>query len=121
MARPVALITGARRGIGRAIGLALAQAGYDIVFTDIVEDEAVEAALTAFTQAGATARFIRHDVTAIESHADLVASVLREFGRLDLLRLQCRHRRAGARRHAGDHARGLSISSWTSTCAAPSS
>jgi 3-oxoacyl-[acyl-carrier protein] reductase len=84
MARPVALITGARRGIGRAIGLALAQAGHDIVFTDIVEDEAVEAALTAFTQAGATARFIRHDVTAIETHADLVASVLREFGRLDL-------------------------------------
>lgn len=84
MARPVALITGARRGIGRAIGQALAQAGHDIVFTDIVEDEAVEAARTAFEAAGAKALFIRHDVTAIETHADLVATVMREFGRLDL-------------------------------------
>ncbi len=84
MARPVALITGARRGIGRAIGLALAKAGHDIVFTDIVEDEAVEAAHTALAHLGARARFIRHDVAALESHADLVATVMRDFGRLDL-------------------------------------
>ncbi len=84
MARPVALITGARRGLGRAIGLALAKAGHDIVFTDIVEDEAVEAAHTALTHLGARARFIRHDVAALESHADLVATVMRDFGRLDL-------------------------------------
>jgi 3-oxoacyl-[acyl-carrier protein] reductase len=84
MQRPVALITGARRGIGRAIGLGLAEAGHDIVFTDIVEDEAAAEALAAFTAAGARAHFIRHDVTAIESHAGLVEAVLRAFGRLDL-------------------------------------
>lgn len=84
MARPVALITGGRRGIGRAIGLALAQAGHDIAFTDIAEDEAVASARVAFAEAGARVLFVRHDVTAIESHAGLVAAVLREFGRLDL-------------------------------------
>jgi 3-oxoacyl-[acyl-carrier protein] reductase len=84
MARPVALITGARRGIGRAIGLALAQAGHDIVFTDIVEDEAVEATRTALIHLGAHARFIRHDVAALEEHVDLVAAVMRDFGRLDV-------------------------------------
>jgi NAD(P)-dependent dehydrogenase (short-subunit alcohol dehydrogenase family) len=84
MTRPVALITGGRRGIGRAIGLALAQAGHDIAFTDITEDEAVASAKAVFAEAGARTLFMRHDVTAIESHADLVASVLREFGRLDL-------------------------------------
>lgn len=84
MQRPVALITGARRGIGRAIGLGLAEAGHDIAFTDIVEDEAAAEALAAFTAAGAKAHFFRHDVTAIESHAGLVETVLREFGRLDV-------------------------------------
>lgn len=84
MTRPVALITGARRGIGRAIGQALAEAGHDIVFTDIVEDEAVPAARTAFEAAGARALFVRHDVTAIDTHAGLVSTILREFGRLDI-------------------------------------
>lgn len=84
MSRPVALITGARRGIGRAIGLALAEAGHDIVFTDVVQDEAIESARIAFSNSGANVRFIRHDVAALESHADLVAAVMRDFGRLDL-------------------------------------
>lgn len=84
MTRPVALITGARRGIGRAIGVALAKTGYDIAFTDIAEDEAVAEARKLFEEAGATARFFKHDVAAIESHAGLVADVKRAFGRLDL-------------------------------------
>lgn len=84
MTRPVALITGARRGIGRAIGIALAKAGYDIAFTDIAEDEAVAEASKLFEAAGAKARFFRHDVAAVASHAGLVADVKAAFGRLDL-------------------------------------
>ncbi|MGX1744275.1 3-ketoacyl-ACP reductase [Bosea sp. NPDC055353] len=84
MTRPVALITGARRGIGRAIGIALANAGHDIAFTDIAEDEAVAEASKLFEAAGAKARFFRHDVAAVASHAGLVADVKAKFGRLDL-------------------------------------
>lgn len=84
MTRPVALITGARRGIGRATGIALAKAGHDIAFTDIAEDEAVAEALRLFEGAGATAHFFRHDVAAVASHAALVADVKQVFGRLDL-------------------------------------
>src|SRR5262245_40493160 len=84
MTRPVALITGARRGIGRAIGLALAEAGHDIVFTDIAEDEATAEALELFTAAGVRARFVQHDVAAVETHGGLIAAVLKEFGRLNL-------------------------------------
>ncbi len=84
MTRPVALITGARRGIGRAIGIALAKAGHDIAFTDIAEDEAVAEATKLFEAAGAKARFFKHDVAAVASHAGLVADVKAAFGRLDL-------------------------------------
>lgn len=84
MARPVALITGARRGIGRSIGVALAKAGHDIAFTDIAEDEAVAEASALFAEAGAAVRFFKHDVSAVESHAGLVADVKQAFGRLDL-------------------------------------
>ena len=84
MTRPVALITGARRGIGRAIGVALARAGHDIAFTDIAEDEAVAEAAKLFEAAGATARFFKHDVASVPSHAGLVADAKAAFGRLDL-------------------------------------
>ena len=84
MIRPVALITGGRRGIGCAISVALAKAGNDIAFTDVAEDEATDEALKIFAEAGAKARFFRHDVAAVDSHAGLVDAVLSDFGRLDL-------------------------------------
>ena len=82
MSRPVALVTGARRGIGRAIGLALASTGHDVAFTDVVEDAAVEEALSAFGAAGARALFVRHDVAAADTHTGLIERVLDRFGGL---------------------------------------
>lgn len=83
--RPVALITGARRGIGRACGEALARAGFDIAATDLAIDDAAREAQQAFEAAGAQAAFFAHDVAKIEAHAGLVASVLERFDQLDCL------------------------------------
>jgi 3-oxoacyl-[acyl-carrier protein] reductase len=83
--RPVALVTGARRGIGRACATALASAGFDIAATDLVVDADSQAALAAFRDAGATAAFFQHDVADISSHAALIEAIVAQFGRLDCL------------------------------------
>jgi 3-oxoacyl-[acyl-carrier protein] reductase len=84
-ARPLALVTGARRGIGRACGEALARAGFDIAATDLILDDAASEAQAAFEAAGASAAFFAHDVAALDSHASLIESVLERFERLDCL------------------------------------
>jgi 3-oxoacyl-[acyl-carrier protein] reductase len=84
-ARPVALVTGARRGIGRACGEALARAGFDIAATDLVIDAVARQAKAAFEALGAEVGFYVHDLAAIETHAELVSSIMTRFQRLDCL------------------------------------
>ena len=84
-ARPLAIVTGARRGIGRACGEALALAGFDIAATDLVLDESAHQAQAAFEALGAQAAFFAHDVGDVRAHAPLVASILERFDRLDCL------------------------------------
>lgn len=81
----VALITGAARGIGRAIAETFATHGAHVVVTDILEDEAqaVAAAITASGHPRAIAR--RLDVSDPQAVQEVVAAAVREFGRLDIL------------------------------------
>lgn len=79
----VALVSGASRGIGRAVAVALAQAGADVAinyYSAVAEAEEVAAEIRAL---GRRALLARGDVSDQAYVEELIATTAREFGRLD--------------------------------------
>jgi 3-oxoacyl-[acyl-carrier protein] reductase len=83
--RPVALVTGARRGLGRAIAYSLAEAGYDLVVNDIIDDADTAKTLDGLAVRGGAVRFLQHDISDVSGHANFVSESAAAFGRLDCL------------------------------------
>jgi 3-oxoacyl-[acyl-carrier protein] reductase len=79
-----ALITGAGRGIGRAIARKLAAAGAAVMINDLDPDPAAEAA-EAINKSGGRAVSLAGDVTAAEFPQKLVDATLAAFGGLDII------------------------------------
>jgi 3-oxoacyl-[acyl-carrier protein] reductase len=85
MTRPVALVTGANRGIGRAIAVALAGAGFDPVCSDLAETEDTAETARQVSAAGGRHRFAALDIAAIATHADRLAAIQADAGPLTCL------------------------------------
>ncbi|MBC1261343.1 3-oxoacyl-[acyl-carrier-protein] reductase [Synechococcus sp. BSF8S] len=81
----VALVTGASRGIGRAIALELASSGAEVVVNYAASAEAAEGVVAAITAAGGRAWSHRADVSREEEVEGMVKQVLERSGRLDVL------------------------------------
>lgn len=81
----VAIITGGRRGIGRAIACELSGRGAHIVIADRLEDAAADAAQQITSECGSRTISIPTDVTIPEAVQELVDKTLAEFGRVDIL------------------------------------
>lgn len=85
LAGKVAVVTGASRGIGRAIAAALAAAGADVAILDLCAPEAAADAVNAVTGLGRKAISYTCNVGESDQVKETVAKVLEDFGRIDIL------------------------------------
>ena len=82
----VAIVTGSRRGIGRAIALALAQAGADIAVCDSVRDDGhLDSVAAEIRKLGARSLAIQADVSLKPAVEKMVQLALDRLGEIDIL------------------------------------
>ena len=81
----VALVTGASRGIGRAIALALAAEGADVAVNYAGSEAAAKEVAAEIEAMGRKAFVIQADIASTEASTAMVDAVIKEFGRVDVL------------------------------------
>jgi NAD(P)-dependent dehydrogenase (short-subunit alcohol dehydrogenase family) len=80
-----ALVTGGRRGIGRAIALALAEAGFDVAVADVVASDELAAVAGEITRRGRKSAAITADIGDIAAHERLLDTAQAALGPLTTL------------------------------------
>ncbi|HWQ89421.1 MAG TPA: 3-oxoacyl-[acyl-carrier-protein] reductase [Desulfitobacteriaceae bacterium] len=81
----VAVVTGAARGIGKAIVLELAAAGATVVINDIGNLDKAEETVQEITAAGGRAMVVQADISQASEVDRLVSTVIQEYGKIDIL------------------------------------
>lgn len=80
-----AIITGASRGIGRAIALAMAKEGANIAFNYVSADETAKQTLREIEETGVKAIALKCDVSDLSQVKNFVSETLRHFQKIDIL------------------------------------
>ncbi|NCU35689.1 3-oxoacyl-[acyl-carrier-protein] reductase [Candidatus Falkowbacteria bacterium] len=80
-----ALITGAARGIGKAIAIAYAKNGADVAITDLKIDDDAQALVEELKGYGVQAKAYASDASNFAACEELVKEVLNDFGNIDIL------------------------------------
>jgi 3-oxoacyl-[acyl-carrier protein] reductase len=81
----VAIVTGASRGIGRAIALALASEGANVVVNYATSSTAADAVVAEIAQMGSSAIALKADVSQVEEVDAMLSEVADKWGRVDIL------------------------------------
>lgn len=100
-----ALVTGANSGIGRAVAIALGQAGADVVVNYVVQDEAAEQVVKEIRQAGSQAYAVKADVSREDQVQEMFQHMMERFGTVDIL-----VNNAGLQRDAAFHE--MTLEQW---------
>ena len=80
-----ALVTGANSGIGRAVALALGQAGADVVVNYVAGDNAAEEVVGEIRKSGSKAYAHKADVSQEDQVQDMFRRMAEQFGTIDIL------------------------------------
>jgi NAD(P)-dependent dehydrogenase (short-subunit alcohol dehydrogenase family) len=80
-----AVITGADSGIGRAVAIAFAREGADVLIAYLNEDEDARDTATLVRDAGRTAVLVKGDVSEPQHCRDIIDEAVRAFGKVDVL------------------------------------
>ena len=83
--RKHALVTGAGRGIGRAIVLALSRAGFSIIVNDLPGSGDLDETVAAIRETGGDANAIALDISQVEQHHQFVDEASNAFGGIECL------------------------------------
>ncbi len=81
----VAIVTGASRGIGRAVAIALATEGAKVVVNYAKSSQAADAVVAEIAEMGSEAIALQADVAQTEQVNALFSAVLEQWGRIDIL------------------------------------
>ncbi len=81
----VAIVTGAARGIGKAVALRLAQEGCNIAFTDLAYDDNAKKTESEITALGVKAKGYASNASLYEDTHAVVDRIVKDFGRVDVL------------------------------------
>lgn len=81
----VALVTGSSRGIGRAIALAYAREGANVVINYLKSREKAKHVVSEIESLGRKAIAVKADVSKIDEVQEMVSECIKQFGRLDIL------------------------------------
>lgn len=81
----IALVTGAGRGIGRQIALKLAEQGITVIVNYNGSKEAAESVVNNIKESGGKAAAVKCNVADYKETEEMIASIVKEFGRLDIL------------------------------------
>jgi NAD(P)-dependent dehydrogenase (short-subunit alcohol dehydrogenase family) len=83
--RPVAFVSGGKRGIGKGIAVCLAEQGYDLALNDLEHDSVADETIRQLNAIGAKTAFVAGDIADLAGHGRIVSAAFDAFGTVDCM------------------------------------